>query len=282
MATARCTARGIGESDRDDTGRGIVDVKIFLHAKSKRSKESRAALERAELERAELEREQAVADRSDHAEAVVDGDHGSVGPSALENLPGEVRGQVGVTNDMMPSRVGEASGEASAQSSVMFWVLVLAAAVVFLPCVLVPVWQDYEIMRRAEQQQALALRVAQARVAGLERHLDALLNDPAVIARLAQRDLAMVRPEHDTVLVGDSVSSGGRRMSMDGVDGDFSEDDALTGLPAIVGRCIAGLPLSDRHDLFLDAHTRRILLGLSTGLLVTAFYLFPVRRQRTG
>lgn len=194
-------------------------------------------------------------------------------------------------------------------SRVMFWVLVLPASAVFAPCVIVPVWEDYKAMALAERLEAESVARMHGDVRRLERHLEGLRNDPAVIARLAQRDLGYTRPYETSVLVdvgpvlsgmgeGDPGRSTNAQMPHPSRSEGWGTDlsDPPHGVvttssptlfyqkdgapwPPIVGRVLGCLPFADRVDVFTDPTARTTLLCLSGGLMVSAFALYPPRRR---
>ncbi len=166
------------------------------------------------------------------------------------------------------------SSASAAPSSVMFWVLLLLASSVFAPCVLVPVWKDYQaiVLARLVEEQAVAHM--RSDVDRLERHLDGLRNDPAVIARVARRDLAYTSRRETVVLV--DVAS----PRVDTASAGSVETIQDVEPPPWMRRVLTWLPFADRADVFANSATRTTLILLSGGLVVAAFWLFPPRRRR--
>jgi len=166
------------------------------------------------------------------------------------------------------------SGVESAPSSVMFWVLLLMASAVFAPCVLVPVWRDYQAIVLARRVEERAVAHMRSNVDRLEKHLDALRNDPAVIGRVARRDLAYTSNRETVVLV-DAVSP-----HVDTVSARSVETIQDVEPPPWMRRVLTWLPFADRADVFSDSATRATLMLLSGGLVMAAFWLFPPRGRR--
>lgn len=159
-------------------------------------------------------------------------------------------------------------------SVLMFWLLTLLATSVFVPCVLVPVWSNYKAMVLAERLEAREILNLQSEIEHLDRHLLALQNDPAVIARVAQRDLGYSRSGLSVVSLASVV-----------VPETAPVTEAILPVepPPAVAALLEWVPFTRRAQLFNDPTTRAILICLSGGLLAAAFTLFPpVRRAERG
>lgn len=151
----------------------------------------------------------------------------------------------------------------------MFWLLIGMAAAVFAPCVLLPVWREYQALKYAEQVEQAAVEQARDDLFTQHRTLAALQNDPAVIARLARRDLR--------------YSERGERVIQVGIHNEEPAQDAAMPLtpvepPAPLARLIDKLPEADYDRMFCGGRSRNILMGLSGGLVLAALALFPARR----
>ena len=144
------------------------------------------------------------------------------------------------------------------------WMLILLAMGVFTPCVLLPEWRTYQALSEAEQ-------VEQHRVDSLktvvdrERHiLEATRDDPAVLARLAQRDLGFRQ-------------AGEKSISVDVPPVTSSSEEAFTPkpepLPPSLARLAGYLPEYDYDAVFCDGRTRLTLMAMSCALLVIALCL---------
>lgn len=151
-------------------------------------------------------------------------------------------------------------------SALMFWLLALLATAVFVPCVLAPVWSDYKAMALAERLEARETIRLQAEIERLGLHLQALQNDPAVIARVAQRDLGYSRAGLSVVPL-DSVPVIETRAGLEPI--------LPIEPPPAVASFLEWVPFTRRAQLFNDPASRAILMCLSGGLLAAAFTLFP-------
>lgn len=151
----------------------------------------------------------------------------------------------------------------------MFWVLVGMAAAVFAPCVLLPVWREYQALKYAEQIEQAAVEQARDDLFSEHRRLAALQNDPAVIARLAQRDL--------------HYRQRGERVISVAIHEDPVQDSAVPLAPVVppapLARLFDHLPQTDYDRLFSHGQTRTILMCLAGGLVLAALVLFPARQR---
>jgi hypothetical protein len=150
----------------------------------------------------------------------------------------------------------------------MFWLLTGLGFALMVPCVLVPEWTAYERTAVAEQYQRYRAERLRTAVDRERRLLEAVRSDPAVVARLAQRDLGLYRRDERAVLVG--VGS---------VDEETAEGFVPRPVrpPAIVERIARRWP-ADLTGVFCDNGTRGTIMALSTGLMVVAFALFGRKR----
>ncbi len=152
-------------------------------------------------------------------------------------------------------------------SPVMFWVLLGLAAAAFAPCCLVPVWRDYQAIRMAEQLEEGEVERLSTHVDRQRRHLDALRTDPAVVARTAQRDLGFRRPDESFVL----VQSGAQPAPAATIPKPSPLDTQQA--------TFVHAPLPQYASIFINPVTRNALMGLSAGLVIAAFVLYPPRRE---
>lgn len=151
----------------------------------------------------------------------------------------------------------------------MFWVLVFLASGTFAPCVLVPAWQELRALTVLESVESQGIEQLRADVRHRRRHLDALREDPMVVARVALRDLAYSRPNESTVFLPAGAAPPRRHRRRVVVTAES---------PAVLRRVLSWLPYGDRSDVFADPARRMTLIGLSGALLVAAFVLYPPRR----
>ncbi len=157
----------------------------------------------------------------------------------------------------------------------VFWLLFGLAVVGFAPCILLPAWRDYQAAVLVEQCE-------QAEVQRLERETDrqrqladALRSDPSVIARAAQRELEYTRPGEIPVEVYPAPNAG---AEPNGAAAVVVPPEP----PAVVKRLVAALPRLDYDAVFCHPPTRRVIMVMSAGVLLSAFALFPPRRDSTN
>ncbi|MBI4719064.1 MAG: hypothetical protein HY763_14760 [Planctomycetes bacterium] len=158
--------------------------------------------------------------------------------------------------------------EAPPAGRAVFWLLVLMGLSTLTPCVVLPEWRAYEALRYAEQVEQHRVEALQRSVDRQRRLLEALRTDPAVIGRLAQRDLGFRRPDEQavSVRVPDHVQGGAP---------PFVAEPLRAPVP--IARLIACLPNLPYDRIFCDTESRPIVMGMSVALIAIAFVLFSRR-----
>ena len=161
----------------------------------------------------------------------------------------------------------------------MFWMLITLGFVGLTPCVLLPEWRQYEALALAEQAELYRSEALRSAVDHKQAAFEALRTDPAVIARLAQRELSYEATSQRLI----PVSMATENRASDGWDG-FGNLGALpTGVsfahqqfapPALIADAMAILPTFDYDAVFCDDRTRSIILAMSFGMIGLAFLLF--------
>jgi cell division protein FtsB len=153
----------------------------------------------------------------------------------------------------------------------MFWVLIALAAAAFAPCVILPAWRNYQSVARVEQQVRADVQRAEGELERQRRRADALRGDPAVIARVAQRELGYRKPGEVSVALGAEPPS----------DAAIPPPVAMEPVepPPIVVGLVRRLPSLDYDAVFCDGPTRAIIMVLAGGLVLAAFVLYPPRRS---
>jgi len=150
----------------------------------------------------------------------------------------------------------------------VFWMLILMGLATFTPCVVLPEWREYQALRLAEQSERHRLDAMQ-RVVDRERNLlEAMQSDPAVIARIAQRDLRFHRP-------GDTSVSVSVPLTATALQNTFVPEPIDP--PVALARARSYMPDFNYDALFCDDRTRPIIMVMSVGLIVTAIALFSTR-----
>jgi cell division protein FtsB len=155
--------------------------------------------------------------------------------------------------------------------SAMFWVLIALAAAAFAPCVILPAWRDYQSVARVEQQVRADVQRAAGELERQRRRADALRRDPAVIARVAQRELGYSKPGHVSVNLGLTPPPDAAILSPVSLD-PIEPPPILAGL-------VRRLPSLNYDAVFCDGPTRAIIMVLAGGLVMAAFVLYPPRRS---
>ena len=171
------------------------------------------------------------------------------------------------------SRADESCGRApppSNSGSFMFWVLVAMAAAVFAPCVLLPVWREHQALQYAVQVEQAGLEQARAELRRQRKRLAALEHDPAVIARVARRELRYRNP--DEIVIPVDVRP---EESVEAAPVALAPVDP----PAPVAWLVDKLPETDYDRLFCSGPTRTLLMCLAGGLVVSACMIYSPRRQ---
>jgi cell division protein FtsB len=157
--------------------------------------------------------------------------------------------------------------EQAPRGGLFFWMLIIMGLATFTPCVLLPEWREYQALRMAEQREQHRLD-GMRRIVERERQMvDAVQSDPAVIARLAQRDLRFYRPGETTVAVDVPAFTA-------------DEDPYLpreVELPRGVAAAGAYLPNFNYDAIFCDQRTRPIVMGMSVLLTLCACAIFWTR-----
>ena len=173
--------------------------------------------------------------------------------------------------DDVPEHSNRQSAIAARQSSrggFVFWMLILMGLATFTPCVILPEWREYQAQRMAEQSERHRLGAMQGVVDRERNLLEGMQSDPAVIARIAQRDLHFHRP-------GDTSVSVSVPLMATSLQEPFVPE--MIQPPVALARARSYLPDFNYDALFCDERTRPIIMVMSVGLIVTAIALFSTR-----
>lgn len=170
---------------------------------------------------------------------------------------------------------------------VVFWLLMALGLTGITPCVLLPEWRQYEALCLAEQRASYRLAELQSIVDQKRAAYGALRDDPAVIARLARRELGYVRPQERTVRVagfrdelGSAPDKRFQRHGREATGASFVPEPVDP--PAMMAGVIDWLPSLDYDAVFCDDRTRSTILTMSFGLIALAFVLFGRSTPRTS
>ncbi len=166
-------------------------------------------------------------------------------------------------NDAAVEQDGPARGVDPVNTLVFWWLTALAVAA-FAPCILLPEWRAYESLWVAEQAELHRLDALEKVVERERRLLEAVQSDPAVLSRLAQRELKFRVP-------------GGRRVIVFAEAPPGSSDVSFTPVPpeppALVARILSYAPVFNYDALFCAPETRTMIMGMSIALLGVALWL---------
>ncbi len=171
-----------------------------------------------------------------------------------------------------PDHVNEPSTQGWV-AAVTFWLLSGMGLTVLAACVLLPEWRTYEDLQLAKQQAQYHSRQLEQSLTHEQRLLDAIHSDPAVIGRLARRELGFRGIDDKTVYVQNMAPS------IEPPDGFIPK---RVEPPAIVSSVTSWLPPFDYDRIFCDKQTRNVLMVMSVGLIATAFLLFGRLRDVMG
>ncbi len=159
----------------------------------------------------------------------------------------------------------------ASNGAAVFWLLILLGVGTFAPCILMPEWRNYQAAKIAEQREFHRLEKLRAVVALERRQVDAIQNDPTVVARLAQRDLGFERPGEKVVPVAVENQDGYASIAELG-DEDFVPTPVTP--PTWFSRATWWLPDFNYDAIFCDSSTRPIVMLMSVSVIVVAVVLF--------
>jgi len=169
----------------------------------------------------------------------------------------------------------------------LFWLLIALGLTGLTPCVLLPEWRQYEALSVAEQVEAHRLSELQSVVDHKRAAYEALRSDPAVVARLAQRELGYVRPDERSVSVARLVhdrSFVDNAVHASEADVDIGSSFAVEPVAPhpFVARVTGALPDMNYDADFCDDRERSIIMTMSLALIVLAAVLFARSPMRSA
>jgi len=196
----------------------------------------------------------------------------------IENTP-PVRDEAPVERVQAPAP-RESGGDGGA--SLVFWILVTMALLVFTPCMILPAWREYQQAELAARVRRHEADQAELRAKRLEARLDAIHNDPVVIARLARRDLRCTLPGEVGLAVRpvNGATPAYLEPWLDSAVEYAPVELAPVKPPVAVLRLTHYLPRLNYDALFCASPTRETLLAMSVTLLAAAFIIFWPRCPR--
>jgi len=159
--------------------------------------------------------------------------------------------------------------------------LIALALIVFAPCMILPAWREYQAAEMDERRAARETELMAQHAERLERRLDAIHNDPLVIARLARRELGCTMPGEVRLAVSTSADADIRIDSWRDQQPKAASVEFTPASPPVgIARLTAYLPKLNYDALFCTPSTRGTLLGLSLALIAAAFVIFWPRLPR--
>lgn len=156
--------------------------------------------------------------------------------------------------------------------TIMFWVLIGMAAMVFAPCVLVPIWAENQEIKEYERALAGVMAELEARVERNDLQIAACLADPLVNDRMVRRELNF-RPEDEAVVEWAPHELSSLRIKSPG-NWMTQGADAFEDYPAWLETLRSWLPNWPWRRLFAESPNRQMMLCMAGGLLLCAFLLY--------
>lgn len=148
------------------------------------------------------------------------------------------------------------------------WVLMFMGLATFAPCIILPEWREYQALKVVQQREEHRLVEIESALAREQRSLEAIQTDPAVVARLARRDLRFHDPSETPVRI-PSVARASASVS------PFVPQPVDPPAWATAGERY--LPRLNYDGVFCDEQTRRVVMGMSLALLALSMALSPRR-----
>jgi cell division protein FtsB len=147
------------------------------------------------------------------------------------------------------------------------WLLLFMALGTLAPSVILPEWRAYQAMHVARQAEQHRLASMQRVVDRERRHLQALHRDPAVLSRMAQRELRFRAPGEQVIAVSVAPVDNFERQS----GNPFVPAPVVP--PSAVARATSYLPDYPYDRVFCDHRTRVALMCMSVALMLLALYI---------
>jgi len=176
----------------------------------------------------------------------------------------------------------------------VYWSLLLMGFATFAPAILMPEYRTYQALLLREQWERERLERLEHSVNRERRMLEGLRGDPAVIARVAQRELGFRRTDDQWVNIQPAHASGSAMLAAQTglianpeapieVWDDHDEpqatasDQGVSALPPLIGSVVAALPPLPYDFLFVQEPTRSIMICLGMAAIGAAILLFGRR-----
>ena len=148
----------------------------------------------------------------------------------------------------------------------MCWALLMMGIATLAPSVLLPEWREYQALRLAEQREQHRIEQLRTVIDRERQAVAAIQTDPAVVARLARRDLRYHSPDETPVWVGDPSPAGPAAS-------EFVPQSVDP--PRWISAGERFLPRFNYDCVFCDENTRILVMGLSLAILALSMALTP-------
>jgi len=174
----------------------------------------------------------------------------------------------------------------------MFWVLIALGACGLVPSILLPQWRQYEKLALARQHEAHLHAQMEAAVGRERQMLQAVHTDPAVVSRIAQRELGFKPATQVEVrvqpLYGATIEDSGAPSLASGITdwepelpriSDSEPASTPVHPPAFVTSIVSSLPRLNYDAVFCDEQTRMIVIVMSIIIICMALALYGWSRD---
>jgi len=161
--------------------------------------------------------------------------------------------------------------------AIMFYLLSAAALLVFAPCVIVPIWLDFQDLSETERSLRGLVLELQNQIDRNNNRIEALQSDPLVVERVARRELNR-KSENEQHIRWSAAEKAALRLN---IPHDFQPEPELPPMawPAWGESMCRWLPAWAWSDLFSKSPNREMLLVMAGCLLLTAFVLYTPRAE---
>lgn len=148
-----------------------------------------------------------------------------------------------------------------------FWFLIVLAMIGFIPCVMIPVWDDYQALMAAVGEESQVNEAMRSDIERLERRRIMIETDPAVTLRASRRELGYRRAGDVVVDIPVSPPPPTDSMLAETGTDEVSPPEFLLGF-------LGSLPPLDYRAVFVEEPSRTVMLAMSGCVLLAAFAIY--------
>lgn len=176
----------------------------------------------------------------------------------------------------------------------VYWALLLMGFAAFAPAILIPEWRAYEALMVREQMERQRLERLESAVDRERRMMEGLRGDPAVIARVAQRELGFRHADDQWIAVQPADPTGGvllvaKNDVITNPEAPLEDEEYLNlpegiasipraaSLPPMIDSFMGLLPPLPYDFLFAREPTRSIMMCLGMAAIGAGVLLFGRR-----